>query len=295
MLTYCLLHYKNIEVTIDCVESIIHNNSDYSEEYKIIIYDNGSNNGTGEILDKKYASNMNVIVISNIQNLGFARGNNMAYQYAKNTLRSDVIVVMNSDIIVDSSFSVNSIVNEMRMTNADILAPNIKNIEGYYQNPLSEKRYTIFDSIESIVKNHILITILKIPIIGSYYYTKYNDKKKRKLLRKHSQPIEMREDIIPHGACLVYGNNWIKTENIAFIPITFLYGEEEILYEYAINKNYKIVFDPKINVIHLGKATLKEEYKDGSKVVRFFLTNQNKSLYKLLKIKLFGLKNQCLK
>lgn len=293
MLTYCLLHYKNIEVTIDCVESIIHNNQD-SSEYKIIIYDNGSNNGTGEILEKNFLSNPNVIVLSNIQNLGFAKGNNKAYQYAKNILVSDVIVVMNSDIIVESSFSTTSIMNELIRTQADIIAPNIKNIEGYYQNPLSEKRYSVWETIESIVKNHILITILKTPLIGRRYYISYNRKKNSKLLGKHIRPTEMREDIIPHGACLIYGNKWIKNENIAFIPITFLYGEEEILYEYATNKHYKIIFDPKISVIHLGKATLKNEFKDGSKVVRFFLSNQNKSLYKLLRIKLFGLKKECL-
>lgn len=290
MLAYCLLHYKNIEVTIGCVESIIANNR-FFKDYRIIIYDNGSSDGTGEVLKRKYREEDNIIVLSNNTNLGFARGNNEAYQYAKKTLKCDIIVVMNSDIIVDESFSVKSIRKEIIKTNADILAPNIKNIDGYYQNPLAEKRYTALQTLESIIKNHILVTILKLPKVGKKYYNKYIIKKSKNLLKKQTKPKFIKENIIPHGACIIYSNNWVKNENIAFVPITFLYGEEEILYEYITYRNYKIVFDPNLNVLHLGKATLKKEFKDGRRVLSFFLKNQNRSLYKLLRIKLVGIKN----
>ena len=51
MVCYVILHYKNIDDTIKCVESL-KNTADYSSRY--IIVDNGSGDGSGEKLRQLY-------------------------------------------------------------------------------------------------------------------------------------------------------------------------------------------------------------------------------------------------
>ena len=51
MICYVILHYKNIDDTIKCVESL-KNTADYSSRY--IIVDNGSGDGSGEKLRQLY-------------------------------------------------------------------------------------------------------------------------------------------------------------------------------------------------------------------------------------------------
>lgn len=98
LVCYCILHYKNFEVTIECVNNILKNNN--TENFRIVVVDNGSNNNTGERLKALYEKNEKIHIIINESNLGFARGNNISYDYAKCILKADIIVMMNSDIMI---------------------------------------------------------------------------------------------------------------------------------------------------------------------------------------------------
>ena len=75
LVCYCILHYKNFEVTIECVNNILKNNN--TENFRIVVVDNGSNNNTGERLKALYEKNEKIHIIINESNLGFARGNNI--------------------------------------------------------------------------------------------------------------------------------------------------------------------------------------------------------------------------
>ena len=52
---FVILHYLTYKDTVECVESILENIT--NAEYSIIIVDNGSNNESGDQLQKKYAEN----------------------------------------------------------------------------------------------------------------------------------------------------------------------------------------------------------------------------------------------
>lgn len=49
----------------------------------IVIVDNASANGTGRELQQLYQGAENIYVILNPENLGFARGNNVGFEFAK--------------------------------------------------------------------------------------------------------------------------------------------------------------------------------------------------------------------
>ena len=96
---YCfvILHYKTIEDTDKCIQSILQLNE--SLRTRIVVLDNGSNNGSGEMLQKKYAAYDNIKIVISDHNLGFSNGNNYAYSIAKTEYDPNFMIVCNSDII----------------------------------------------------------------------------------------------------------------------------------------------------------------------------------------------------
>ena len=63
--SFVILHYKNVEETLKCIASI--EEMFDVEDYSIIVVDNGSGNGTGELLQQKYVNKEYVHVIINQQ------------------------------------------------------------------------------------------------------------------------------------------------------------------------------------------------------------------------------------
>ena len=74
MISFVILHYQAVDETISCIETIIEK---VSGNKKVIVVDNGSPNGTGELLQEKYKGFDCVCVVSTKKNLGFAKGNNI--------------------------------------------------------------------------------------------------------------------------------------------------------------------------------------------------------------------------
>lgn len=95
MICYVILHYKNIDDTIKCVKSL-KNTTDYSSRY--IIVDNGSGDGSGEKLRQLYSNDAQCDVLLLPENLGFSKGNNEGYQYAKQKYNPDYIVISNNNV-----------------------------------------------------------------------------------------------------------------------------------------------------------------------------------------------------
>lgn len=136
-----ILNYNGWEDTIECLESVYQM---HYPQYNVIIADNNSiddsiekikNYCQGKIkikskliqytpknkpiivkqLNEKELSGLieqksnfitrkNLIIIKNQKNYGFAKGNNIAIEYALNTLKSDYVLLLNNDTVVDKKF-----------------------------------------------------------------------------------------------------------------------------------------------------------------------------------------------
>lgn len=88
-LSVIILSYNTKELLKQCLESIIHNTK-YEIQIEIIVVDNGSNDGSQEMVKKEFSK---VILIENKENLGYAKGNNVGLKYA----RGNYILFLNSD------------------------------------------------------------------------------------------------------------------------------------------------------------------------------------------------------
>lgn len=87
------LNWNGKEVLLECLESLKKLN--YSN-YEIIVVDNGSTDGSCEILEENYPE---IKLIKNKENLGVAMGNNIGIKHS----HGDYVLLLNNDTIVDSN------------------------------------------------------------------------------------------------------------------------------------------------------------------------------------------------
>lgn len=102
-----VLTYNNLNLTIDCLNSI-EKNTAYNN-YEVIIVDNQSTDDTREYLSENYSNKENYTVILNDENLGFAGGNNIGLEVAT----GDILVILNNDTVV-SPFWLGAMVNALK-------------------------------------------------------------------------------------------------------------------------------------------------------------------------------------
>lgn len=95
-----LVNYNGYEDTIECVKSI--KKSTY-RNYKIIIVDNASPDGSGNRLNDKYLNDSDIVVILNKENAGFSEGNNIGLEYIEKE-KIDYILMLNNDTVVEPEF-----------------------------------------------------------------------------------------------------------------------------------------------------------------------------------------------
>jgi hypothetical protein len=73
--------------------------SDYPN-FEVVIVDNGSTDGSYEVLCHSFSSIANVRVVRNERNLGFALGNNVGYRSS----RGDIVAFLNVDTVVERTW-----------------------------------------------------------------------------------------------------------------------------------------------------------------------------------------------
>lgn len=129
ILNNCLKTYIKGYYTIQCIESIQKRID--TKNYCIVIVDNASPNNTGVRLMDTYSMSSEVTVLLNMKNEGFARGNNVGIQYAREVLHCKYVVVLNNDtyLIQDDFYKV--ITEEYEYSHFAILGPRIDSPNEY--------------------------------------------------------------------------------------------------------------------------------------------------------------------
>ena len=249
---FVILHYQNVEVTIDSVQYLLKLNG--IKNHNIVIVDNASPNGSGDILEKKYANADSVIVLKTDHNGGFAYGNNFGYKYAKKELKADIICVMNSDVFIkNTEFIVELLKYADRNKSVGIVAPDIVIKNGYHQNPYMLSAINTRKQKEIVLKKQIGLVLYSIPILNSILI---NRKSVRNFEPNKKDKVKERiSGIVPHGACLIYMPEWVKKEDKAFVDGTFLFVEEELLFDYCAENGYLVTYEPDFVVFHMEDSS----------------------------------------
>lgn len=270
---FSILHYKTLDMTIQCVKSL----QDLYRDIQLVIVDNGSNDGTAEILRDMFSDNNVHIIVSN-ENLGFSKGNNIGYTYLKK-IGCDFIVLLNNDVIAIQSNFIDQIEGKYDNCRFDILGPQILNnqceiVYAYPQIPVHCTIASIYiGQITCVIK--WLLSFSGLDIKLAEMISKSQLKKKEVCATKRSENVQI------SGCCMIFSKSYINKFD-GLNPAPFLYLEEEILFVRAMKNGMKIVYDPEIRIIHIGEVTMSQVMGyNSSRKRRFRYWNQFKSFFVL--------------
>lgn len=249
---FVILHYLAYEETKTCVESILRL-QEGSTHVDIVIVDNNSSNGSYERL-KKSINNNKVHFIHNKDNLGFAKGMNVGYRYARNVLKSDVIALMNNDLEIKQSGFLR-ILNGIVDLGYDVIGPDIITGQGkIHVNPqVPESNYKKAYLRYALIRIFFTITPDK---IGSALYSRIKEKLETDTTLRSAESDSLsrseQEAVQLHGACLVFANKFVRAQEECLDERTFLYHEEDLLFQFCMRNHYRIVYTPRLKVYHEG-------------------------------------------
>lgn len=255
--SFVVLHYVVYDYTIKCINSIL-NNIEY-DNYSVIVIDNGSPDDSFKKVEQVFSNNECVICIKSEKNLGFAKGNNIGYQYAKNNLKSSFIIIANNDTIFEQKSFVNILKKEYEHEQYGILGPDIVRIDGYHQSPYRSRIININEVKRWIFNRNIWYICLRLNKLISndneslFLQRVYNKKdKKNRSDINHSQ---RQKHVVLQGACIIYSPLYINIFDYGFYPETFMYCEEDIIAYLCEKKGLMTVYSPSLKIIHAESAS----------------------------------------
>ncbi|OGG11290.1 hypothetical protein A2Z00_02295 [Candidatus Gottesmanbacteria bacterium RBG_13_45_10] len=212
----------NTKVLLDrCLRSIIDSLRTSKFTYEIIVVDNGSTDGSRELLNKKYPR---VIKIFNNTNIGFGKANNIGIHKAK----SESILLLNSDIKVTEN-AIEKLYMFAKQHTRAFVGGKLFN-EDMTPQPSCGPQFSLI--------NVFIMLFLKGDTIGI----------------TRSSPDSVLSVSWVSGACVI-------ATKAAFIDIglfdesIFMYMEEIDLLYRARQKGYTIIFYPEAKFIHTGAAS----------------------------------------
>lgn len=289
---FVVLHYCTLDMTKKCIAAIQEKMA--QTDYEIVVVDNASGNGTGKELAECYKNTEHVTVLLSEENLGFAKGNNLGYVYARENLHCDFICVMNNDVILLQDNFGQLIEDAYEKHQFAVMGPHIELKDGR-----ENAMYYEIASAEGLEKErHVYERRLK--HITSSVYLVWNLWDNAKLLlriflgkihvmpelKKHEDctegSLEYHDELVLHGCCLIFSPLYLKQFQDAFVPDTFMFREEELLYLRCKQAQIPMVYCPEVRILHLEDISTDYIYKTERKKEIFNLENQIKSLGILL-------------
>lgn len=258
MFKFCfiILHYQNIDDTLECVYSF--NKLTY-KCYELVIVDNDSPNGTGEKLKEIFKKCSNVHVVLNKVNVGYARGNNIGYEFARKRLNSDFAVVVNNDTLIVQEDFCEQIIDIFNEKKFHVLGPDIINLQGQHQNPHRKNLFTQKD-VRRVIRNRRIIMMylqakLKLGFLKNVRVIEKMEKQHAELETSICEYDNECEAVVLQGSCLIFSPMYIEKEVEVFCSETFMYFEEDILAYKCKIKKYIVRYSPDIRIIHKSEAS----------------------------------------
>ena len=274
MVSFVILHYKNITDTIECIESINKLKDNY--EKSIIVVDNNTLSKEEAKELSKYTKDL----ILNDKNLGFANGNDLGCELAIKKYKPDFLCVINNDTVINQKDFVKRIYDSYEKTNFDIMGPKIITNDGDSVNPFYayqtieeiDERIKYSEKLIKIYSNSFLRFMLKI-----YMRIKHIFKKPKKLKNGENSQL----DVALHGCALIFSKKYYKKYKDVFYKGTFLYHEEEFL-DYRRRVDHLITFyNSELEIFHKEGSSLSESFKDKPNYEKLIF--RNKEIVKSLK------------
>ncbi|MBM7641776.1 glycosyltransferase [Streptococcus loxodontisalivarius] len=259
-----------IEETVAFVENLLYK---VNGEKKIVIVDNNSSNGSGKELQRMYLDNPDITIILNNENLGFAKGNNIGYRYAKEHFQPKFIAIANNDIELPQPEFIQLVEDIYKKEKFAVLGPEIFSTnEKIYQSPKKLSHYT-YDQVlaerDKYAKRNAsqFIVPLKSTLKKNKLVKSLNSKRKK--ITSQIDPTKKYVNPIIHGSFLIVSELFIEKRDNAFFEGTYMYFETEILDYQCQRDGLKVIYDPSVKVLHHHSTSTASSFSSELKKVRF--------------------------
>ncbi|MDD6244306.1 MAG: glycosyltransferase [bacterium] len=268
-MTFVILHYNNIDETMECLDSLEKFNSN------IVVVSNSKDYDNLKMIEKRVSK-----VIINEENIGFAKANNIGCKYAIEHFQPDFLCVINNDVIIEQKDFITQVEKLYKKYKFDILGPKILPEESDSCNPfyayktLDEVRARIkyTEKLIKIYQNKFLRLLLNI-----YLKLKAPFRKEKKTTNGSSEQL----NVALHGCALIFSKKYYKKYNDVFYNGTFLFHEEEFLALRAKENNLVMLYSPKIELYHKEGSSLAKKFQKQKYDSLIF---RNKEILKSLKL-----------
>lgn len=227
-LSIIIISFNTKETTLNCLHSVVKLLKGSPIKYEILVIDNASTDGSKEkisLLRQDYGGQVNLKIIQNFKNLGFAKANNQAVKIASGTH----ILLLNSDtIVLDSAIT--------RMYNFFVQNPHI-----HFLGPkLFNKDMTPQASSAPFYTLPVVFAALFLK--GDYWGA------------SRSSPDKTIKTDWVSGACIMTKKKYYDKIQ-GFDESIFMYMDEVDLLYRAKKAGYCTYFYPSAHFIHLGSAS----------------------------------------
>ncbi len=293
-LVIIISHYKNYRETIACVNSALQQRG---EGYEIIVVDNGSNDGSGKILKKYFGNEPHVTLKKLKKNIGFARANNAGIRYARARFGAENCFICNSDVVFGPGLFEELLAAEGK--GIGLISPAVFDAGHQPQTPSvntdSPYRSVAFAWLNVLYQSlpyNLAAKIHNIRLIMKLLHP-------LKLLRKRLEGWQLyrrqaaraagktSENLAPaasgskngcsyriHGCAFLLTPEFFRYYEQLY-PKTYLYGEEINLSVYLKKAGLRAVIADTSPLIHKGKQSTKELYREDGRKKRLRIVRQS--------------------
>lgn len=263
---FSVLHYEAYDMTCQCVDALL--KTFEGQSMVVVVVDNASPNGSGAKLEERYKEQPNVHVLLGNFNEGFARGNNIGYQWLRDNYSIDYITVMNNDVIVEQPDFIDVVERIHQEQGFAVLGPDIVEPgSGCHRNPYRASGYTYEEGVE-LQNSMRRWDRFFVPRYLVLRYMAFRSKGSAAAARNGkgglAEPWQSETaGCMLQGSCYVFSREYLDVRSIAFCPQTFLYFEEAILARDCEKLRLTMRYSPQVRVLHVGGVSTKTGLSSG--------------------------------
>jgi len=236
IISVIILSFNTKEITKKCLRSVLEakNHLERTSEYKIevIVVDNASTDGSAEMVASDFSW---VKLIKNVQNVGFASGNNMAIRESK----GDYLLLLNSDAFLEKDSLSKSISFIETNPEVSIFACKLKNKDG----SLQPSAGTLPNPINMIFW---LMGIDELPIIRNIVGP---------IHPAYEGYFASQKNVGWVMGAFLFLKRGVFDKTQGFDEHFFMYMEEVEWCRRIHNAGYEVIYVPSFAIAHLGRAS----------------------------------------
>ena len=281
-----ILHYNDVELSNKYINNLkqLHWNN---ISHHFIIVDNCSPDGSGVYLKELFDLDNSVTVLLSKDNLGFARGNNIGITYVEEHFKASLVIVSNSDIIIEDENFPQKLWHIYSKNQASVIGPDIFSVnKDIHQSPIDQHVYSRHELYSFMKKIDLKLLMLRV-IRFFHIYDVLSTIKKitgRTTGKEGIDYTKVQNDVVIHGAFFILTKTYLEEFPEGLYSKTFLYMEEYILAYLCTKRKLNILYTPELKVVHLdGYSTLNQKLNRCNKYI-FELEETKNSCQHFLKI-----------